>query len=91
MASSEEAFARFWMWKKSHTVLNLTVVTKGGIPEKLIGEISAIDEDASLVSFLVAGTRDFCRILFADASFGLEARALSAERPTGDVLRFEVR
>ena len=90
MASSKEAFARFWTWKNSHTVLRLTVLTKGGTPEKLIGEISSIDEDSLLVGFAVRRTRDFRTICFADASFGLEDRALSAERPTGDIFRFEV-
>jgi hypothetical protein len=91
MASSEEAFARFWRWKKAHTVLKLTVLTKGGMPEKLIGAIVAIDDEALVVGFVVHKTHEFPRISFADASFGLEVRALSAERPTGDVLRFEER
>lgn len=91
MASSKDAFFRFRMWKKSQTVLNLTTLTKGGTPEKLVGEIFSIDDEALLVGFVVHKTRDFRCIRFADASFGLEERALSAERPTGDVLRFEER
>jgi hypothetical protein len=91
MASSEEAFDRFWRWKKASTVLKLTVLTKGGTPERFIGEIFAIDDEALVVGFLASNTRDFRQICFADASFGLEDRALSAERTTGDVLRFEER
>jgi hypothetical protein len=89
MASAEDIFSRFWMWKKSHTVLRLTVLTKGGTPEKLIGEIAAIDEDAFLVSFVTRKKGDFRTIWLGDASFGLEDRVLSAERLTGDILRFE--
>jgi hypothetical protein len=69
--------------------LRLTVLTKGGTPEKLFVEISSIDEDLLDVGFAERGTRAYRTIRFADASFGLEDRALSAERPTGDILRFE--
>jgi hypothetical protein len=89
MASSKEAFMRFGTWRKLHTVLRLTVLTKGGKPEKLIGVIASVDDDEFLVGFATRRKDGFRTIWFGDAEFGLQERALSAERPTGDVLRLE--
>lgn len=89
MASSREAFDKFWTWKNSSTVLKLTVLTNGGKPEILVGEIASIDEELSLVAFAITRERSFRVIDFSDASFSIGKRLLEAERPTGDRLMCE--
>jgi hypothetical protein len=88
MASSEQAFARFGMWKKFRTGLKLTVVTKGGIPEILRGRISSLDEELCLVSFAVTATRSFRTIDFRGASFRVGECGVEAKRGE-DCLTFE--
>jgi hypothetical protein len=88
MASSKEAFERFGMWKKSRTVLKLTVLTKGGMPNILRGEVASLDEREGLVGFAVTATRDFVTLDFNGASFKIGKRVVEGER-RGDLLTFE--
>jgi hypothetical protein len=88
MASSKEAFAKFGLWKASSTVLKLTAVTKGEMPEILRGEISSLDEELCLVGFAVTATRSYKGIDFGGASFRVGKRVVEAERGE-DCLMFE--
>jgi hypothetical protein len=58
MASSEDAFRKFAMWKKSRTVLNLTVFTNFGMPDIWLGSITSVDEQQERVEFADDATRD---------------------------------
>jgi hypothetical protein len=90
MASSREAFEKFRRWKKSKTVLRLTVLTNGGTPDTFMGRVAAVDEDSWQVSFAVAKDRSYRVITFLGASFLLGKRRLEAERPEeGDFLMCE--
>ena len=89
MASSKEAFEKFVRWKNSRTVLKFTFVTKGGMPETLVGQIMGTEEDSFLVFFGVRETRELRLIDFGDATFRIGKLLLEAERSTGDWLTFE--
>lgn len=89
MASSKEAFEKFRRWKKSRTVLRVTVLTNGGMPDIFIGGVAAVDEDSWQVSFAVSATRSFRLVSFMEASFSFGKRVLEAERPNGDRLMCE--
>ncbi len=58
MASSEEAFSRFEMWKNSRTVLKLTVYERGA-EDHFIGSIDHVDFDEEIVCFVEDATRTF--------------------------------
>jgi len=88
MASSKEAFLKLEIWKKSKTVLKLTVVTKGGMPDTLRGQIVATDEESGLVSFVVSKVRSLPRIDLNGATFRIGKRSLEARRDE-DLLTFE--
>ncbi|HEV2195146.1 MAG TPA: hypothetical protein VGR55_06170 [Candidatus Acidoferrum sp.] len=89
MASSVEAFDKFRMWKKSRTVLKVTVLTKGGYPNILTGEVVSVIEETFSVGFLDPKTRKAWVNDFRDASFRLGKRSLEAERSTGELLMVE--
>jgi hypothetical protein len=86
MASSREAFEKFRKWKKSKTVLRLTVLTNGGTPDTFMGRVAAVDEDSWQVSFAVSKDRSYRVVDFEGASFVLGKRMLEAERLNGDFL-----
>ena len=46
------------MWKKSRTVLNLTVFTNFGMPDIWLGSITSVDEQQELIEFADDATRD---------------------------------
>jgi hypothetical protein len=56
MASSKEAFARLEQWRRSRTVLKLTILD-GGAPEVQHGAITAVDEPNELANFVEFATR----------------------------------
>jgi hypothetical protein len=90
MASPKEAFSKFRMWKELRTVLKLTVLEKGELPETFIVDVASIYEDPFLVGFAIPRLHSFLPpIDLSDASFELGNRVLKAERPTGDLLRCE--
>jgi len=80
MASSKEVFAKFEVWKESRTVLKLTEMTKGEMPEILRGKISSLDEERHLIGFAVTATRSFKAIDVGDASFQVGKCVVEAER-----------
>jgi hypothetical protein len=51
MNTTEEAFAKFEIWRNSQTFLNLTVIERNKEPEILRGQIISIDEGLSLICF----------------------------------------
>ncbi len=88
MASSIEASDRLGKWKKSRTVLKLTILTKDGIPEMLTGSIVALDDAALLLCFAPRGSKDFRTLDLAEAAFSIGKRKLGVERGE-DILSFE--
>jgi hypothetical protein len=76
MASSREAFARLRKWKKSRTVLNLTVVTNG-VVDRLQGAIFSVEGRRRAVGFVDDASRNHvCLDLRGDVIFRLDARSL---------------
>jgi len=88
MASLEEAFAKLDMWKNSQTPLKVTVVTNGGIPEILRGQILSTDSVEGLVGLFVTKDRRYPRLDIRGASFRMGTRFLEATRED-DLLTFE--
>jgi len=88
MASLEEAFAKLDMWKNSQTPLKVTVVTKGGMPEILRGQILSTDSSVGLVGLFVDKGRLYPRLDIRGAFFRIGTRFLEATREDG-LLTFE--
>jgi hypothetical protein len=80
MASSEDAFRKFAMWKNSRTVLNLTVFTNFGMPDIWLGSITSVDEQQELVEFADDATRDLRTLDLRGASFAIAERSLEVTR-----------
>jgi hypothetical protein len=86
--SSREAFAKFNTWKTSRTVMKLTIVTKGELPEMLRGEISSLDEKLDLVGFGPTTVHPYKIFDFSAAIFQVGTRVVEAECGE-DYLMFE--
>jgi hypothetical protein len=80
MASSEDAFRKFAMWKKSRTVLSLTVFTNFGMPDIWLGSITSVDEQQELVEFADDATRDLRTLDLRGASFAIAERSVEVMR-----------
>jgi hypothetical protein len=90
MASSQEAFAKFYQWKNANTVLNVTVIEEGRVLENFVGRVAGIDAAESSVSFSRGKIHQFTPLMDFDAAlFTIEERALSADRPDGYCVRCE--
>lgn len=89
MASSNEAFRRLGSWKKSKTVLKVTVLTKGDQPDILTGLVLAIDEEAKQVGFAILPSRALTAFDLTHATFEEGKHSLEARRTPEDVLLFE--
>ena len=57
MSSSEQAFLKLDEWRRSNTVLKLTMLADGEKPEIKFIQIVAVDQITSLVGFLERGKR----------------------------------
>ena len=84
MASSEDAFRKFAMWKKSRTVLNLTVFTNFGMPDIWLGSITSVDEQQELIEFADDATRDLRTLDLRGASFAIAVRSMEVTRTSGE-------
>jgi hypothetical protein len=92
MASSSEAFARFGKWKKSRTVLRLTVRTNGRVPEIWQGMIFSVDESAGKVGFADDPSHFTFVLELEGALFTLDARSVDVDDPrVGSVLFEEIK
>jgi hypothetical protein len=80
MASSTEAFDRFWTWKKSNTLLKVTVWEKGQEPITFIGSVVLPEEEALRVTFADHEERRPVILRFEDCSFRVGAKILFADR-----------
>jgi hypothetical protein len=89
MASSKEAFAKFGTWKKLRTVLKLTILTKGGMPNIFRGEISWFDAERKVVTFVESASRGILPVDLSGASFRVGKRMVEARRGKEDLLVFE--
>lgn len=87
MNTTEEAFAKFEIWRKSQTFLKLTVIELNKEPEILRGRIISIDEGLSLICFSVNKSR-FPRLDLTGASFQAGKHLVEAKRGE-DFLMFE--
>ena len=70
MASSKVASEKLRMWKNSRTVLKLTMLTKGGIPEMFTGEIIAFDEEHYCFASCQEERRISSSSIFSEQSYG---------------------
>lgn len=84
----KEAFARFRLWRKSNTVLKVTMLVEGEEPQVLVGQITATDEDVGLVGFAILRSRRLLSLDVNDASFQIGKRVIEAQRAE-DRLIFE--
>jgi hypothetical protein len=89
MDSSKDAFDKFWMWKKSRTLLRVTVLTNGEPPEVFTGAVILPEEEFLRVSFADHDTRALRVVDFSECSFRVGERVLLAERAEGESFRCE--
>jgi len=89
MASSKEAFDKLWTWKKSKTLLKVTVVTKGDLPETFVGAVTFPEEKFLRVGFADHSTRSPRIVDLGECSFMVGERVLLAEREGGEILTCE--
>ena len=90
MASSSEAFEKFWMWKNSKTSLKVTVIVGGKTIDLLMGRIFGVDPEASQVGLsnpLVM--HSFIAFDVEDVEFSIEGSRLVATRNESDWVIFE--
>jgi len=76
----DDAFCKFAMWKKSRTVLNLSVLTNFGMPDIWLGSITSVDEQQELVEFADEATRDLRTLDLRGASFTTGERSVEVTR-----------
>src|SRR5258708_30837192 len=88
MASSREGFRKFGMWKKSRTVLNLTIFTNAGVRDKWQGAIFFVDESDGIVGFADDATHAMLSLDLSAAAFEVEVLRVEATRPPNDRLVF---
>jgi len=88
-SSNEEVFRKLDEWKKSKTVLKVTVLTKGGETNILTGLVLATDAEAMQVGFAALPSRDIGALDLTGAVFSLGKRSLEARRSPDDSLTFE--
>jgi hypothetical protein len=82
MDSSEVAFVRFFNWKKSMTLLNVTVDSQSGTPDVFRGQqIFFVDEDEQVVAFVDVLTHDHFQLDFLGADFVTREDYVEATRP----------
>jgi len=90
MASSKDAFEKFWIWKKSRTLLKVKAVTKEEpLPKVFTGAVVLPEEEFLRVSFLSHDDRSPCTVDLRDCSFDVGERLLLAERAAGEFLKCE--
>jgi hypothetical protein len=89
MASSKDVFDKFWRWKKSRTLLKLTVLTQKEPPETFIGAVILPEEDFLRVSFVDHDTRALRTVDFSECLFSVGKRSLLAERGEGESFKCE--
>jgi len=77
---SEDAFRKFAMWKKSRTVLNLTVFTNFGMPDIWLGSITSVDEQQELIEFADDATLDLRTLDLRGASVAIAGRSVEVTR-----------
>jgi hypothetical protein len=88
MASSTEALQKLGRWKKSSTVLRLTVFTKNELPDKYVGVVAAIDEERLWVRFVEVPSREALTLTFMGADFEIGKESLEARRGEEDAVTF---
>lgn len=86
MASSSEAFEKFSMWKKSCTLLRVTM-GEANHPQRLVGTVLAAEEP--LILFSLVEPREPLRLDLDGASFSVEERRVEVTRGDEDSLVFE--
>jgi hypothetical protein len=82
MDSSKVAFVRFFKWKKSMILVNVTVDAQSGTPDVFRGQqIFFVDEEEQVVAFVDALTHDHFRLDFRGADFVIRESSVEAARP----------
>jgi hypothetical protein len=92
MASSKEAFDKFEMWKKSRTVLKLTVYNRGA-EDHFTGSIYHVDSEEEIVGFVDWPSRMSVPLLdLSESTFEVEPlRVVVTDPRFGSVIFEEVR
>ena len=88
MASSREAFDKLRRWKKSSTVLRVTLVESGTV-QRHIAQIYGVDEELLLVGLALRGSQQHLQLSLDAATFKSGERALEVERGKDDFVAFE--
>ena len=89
MASSSEAFEKFWQWNKAKTWLNVTVVEKEKAVDHLLARIGGVDEEASLVRLVGKQMHSWTNLDVDEAEFSVEERRVVAARNADEWVIFE--
>jgi hypothetical protein len=91
MASSSEAFEKFFTWKNSKTLLKVTVITEGQTDDVLTGwRIFGVDPDASQIGISNPSIMHSASVFDVEgATFSIESARLVATRNESDWIVFE--
>lgn len=88
MASSSEAFEKFYLWKYRKITLKVTVIVGGQVENVVVCTIFGVDENASQVGITTG--RDWAQALdLEQATFSIESSRVVATRNESDWLVFE--
>ena len=89
MASSSEAFSKFWTWKNSKTWLKVYVIERGQPEDAYSLRVSGIDEELSLVDMVGKAPHSFVPFDMTGAEFFLEPGRMVVSRADVEWLIFE--
>ncbi len=88
MASSSEAFEKFWTWKNRKTSVKVTVIVAGQVENVVLCKIFGVDEEASQVG--ISTGRDWARAIDLEgAEISVEPGKVVATRNDSDWIVFE--
>lgn len=91
MASSSEAFEKFWTWRKSRIWLKVTVIERGQPEDVFSLRVSGLDDDSSLVGLAGKVPHSFVQFDVTGAEFFLEPGRMVVSRDDLEWLIFEER
>jgi hypothetical protein len=89
MASSSEAFEKFWMWRKSKIWLKVTVIERGQPEDVFSLRVSGLDDDLSLIELVGEVPHSFVQFDVTGADFFLESGRMVVSRDDAEWLIFE--
>jgi hypothetical protein len=88
MASSSEAFEKFWIWKNLKTSVRVTVIVGGQVEDIVLCKVFGVDKEASQVG--ISTGRDWARAIdLEEAEIFVEPGRVVATRNDSDWIVFE--